>query len=421
VVTCVDGKQYEGELLAVRQGSLFLLDWAGNGQTVDSADIQTVRIVRKSHAGILALGGLAAGAVAGVLISRQWEDENIDFGPLFTGAVVGGMGALAGLALSIPVGLDTKFAVAGEPAELVKGRLDRLARYSREFRILAPPGPAEIRSEPVQPKAPVIPSAPSPAPSRPARRPRFKITLSGTLSPDERHSQKQPEGLSFGFPGDGPQEDAGPHPLVYSQYFQAGMNWLGVAGPYSLSYEWTEHWSTEIELFPTGWAPAQTDSTTLRFTSAIDGRTYWTDIYHQYWVSSDSLLLGLNYRLAAPTPFNRHIFEIGVAAGAARVRSSEFAYLPFFPADRKVVLSGRVQAAYDFYFIPAFSLGACIGYRHLEASFPATTVTTDLEFVEEGVPSYQAIRFTRATEAPIAERTFTRSTFYLAIRAGFRF
>ncbi len=419
VINKLDGSQVRGELIAVKENSLLLLNWAGRDESVSVSDIQTIRIVRKSHTAALAIGGAAVGALGGAIYvgSVAEEKEYIPLGAAYFGTI----GAVAGLALSLPMGWDTTFAIAGEPDDVVQRRLQLLARKSREPSRVVIPKPAEVRTEPAPHEKPAAPSSPSPSSHPPARRPRFKVTLAGTLSPDERHSQKQPGGQWFSFAEDAPPEDVGPHPLVYSQYFHSGMNRMGVAGPVSLSYEWTEHLSTEIEFFTMGPAPAQSDVVWLRFTSAIDGKTYSTSLYHEYWVESGSLLFGLNYRSRIPAPLERHIFEAGVAAGAGWVKSSGMAYYSFFPADRKTVLSARAQVAYDFYFIPALSLGACVGYRYLEAKFPATTISGDLEFVEEGVPSSEAERFTRSTEISLPERTFTRSTFYLSIRAGFRF
>jgi hypothetical protein len=265
VVTKLNGLDVEGELLSVREDALLLLGFAGLGQSVGLTEIESVRIVREDHAGSFVLGGFLAGAIGGVIYTDSTGEPGWDTLRKFLGGIYGGfLGVLAGFALSLPVGLDTKFAIAGEPEDVVRRRLEKLARMSREPSHLVVPTPAEMKPKPAPPERPSAPSVPSPAPPRPARRPRFK-------------------------------------------------------------------------------------------------------------------------------------------------------------AEHKTVLSARAQAAYDFYFIPALSPGACIGYRHLEAKFPATSVSWSLEFVEEGVPYYEAERFTRSTEISIPERTFTRSTFYLAIRAGFRF
>ncbi len=135
VVTRIDGYRVEGELLAVRPDSLHLLGFAGGDESVDLADVKSIRIRRKAHTGSLVLGGLAAGAVGGAIFgSQSGGSDNFD-NPALLGAVfVGVAGALAGLAASIPLGADTTFAVAGEPEEIVKSRLDRLSRFSRESR-----------------------------------------------------------------------------------------------------------------------------------------------------------------------------------------------------------------------------------------------------------------------------------------------
>jgi hypothetical protein len=135
VVTCVDGKQYEGELLAVKEDSLLLLGSGDRGESIDLAGIVSVRIKRKSRAGTLAIGGLLAGGLGGAILGSQAGDDVFDNPSLAIGAIFGGLGALAGLALSIPVGMDSTFAVSGEPDATVERRLKKLSRLSRESRI----------------------------------------------------------------------------------------------------------------------------------------------------------------------------------------------------------------------------------------------------------------------------------------------
>lgn len=104
VVTCTDGRQTEGELLAVKPDSLLLLGFGNKGERIDLAAIQSVRIKRKAHAGTLALGGLVAGALGGAIFGSEAGDDVFDNPSLALGAIFGGLGALAGLAPERPGG-----------------------------------------------------------------------------------------------------------------------------------------------------------------------------------------------------------------------------------------------------------------------------------------------------------------------------
>jgi hypothetical protein len=136
VVTKLDGGRIEGELLAVRKGSLLILGLGRSDESVDLADVQSVRIVKKFQAGAIFMGGLVAGATAGACIGIKSRHEDLHYSPYMTGAILGAVGALAGLVVGASLGVDTKFELAGEPEKVVMGRLAELARLSRESRNL---------------------------------------------------------------------------------------------------------------------------------------------------------------------------------------------------------------------------------------------------------------------------------------------
>lgn len=419
VVTKTDGSQIEGELLAVKPDSLLLLGFGNKDGTIDLAAIRSVRIKRKAHSGTLALGGLAAGAAAGVLISRQWRDADMNFPPVVTGAAVGAMGALAGLVLSIPFGLDTTVHLAGEPEEIVRSRLAGLARYSRESRLGAVPGPAGPEAREAPPGTPAVTSGPSPSPSRPPRGPRVRITFSATQPLSLRLASRPLDDAVFRFPGDLPPTEAGPH-IASDNCPRVSYNHRLETGPYALAYELSQRWVVDVELFPRASWASKSQFGVFRFTTADTGLTY----SRSYWIhrsaTFDSMLIGLAYRLIAPTPLDRHAFEIGAAVGPALAKSTpHLDYIAYSPADRKVTLSARVQASYDFYFVPNLSLGACAGFRYFGANFPEKTVSADLEFWDEADP-YGSPVITRLTEVTIPGSSYNGSAAFLALRLGLR-
>jgi hypothetical protein len=74
-ITFKDGHYAEGELIAVKPDSLLML--AGKDESVDLAEIRSIRIVRKSKAKLGAACGLLAGVVGTVIVSSsQKETDN---------------------------------------------------------------------------------------------------------------------------------------------------------------------------------------------------------------------------------------------------------------------------------------------------------------------------------------------------------
>jgi hypothetical protein len=169
LVTRLDGRQDKGELIAVKPDGLLLLDAEGSERTVDLADIRSVRIVRRSRAGLFAgLGGAAGLAGMGGLVLSGGPD--VDYGTEKT-LLGGGVGALAGFLVGMVMGIDSEFTIAGQPDDVVADYWRRLGAFSREGRL---PGPAP------EAKA-AVPKPPPQAGGRPPRAPRLKIGLSASF------------------------------------------------------------------------------------------------------------------------------------------------------------------------------------------------------------------------------------------------
>ena len=98
IITKKDGRQIEGELITVKENSLLLLDrYYGRDVSIEIRDIRTIRIVKRSKAGLgSAIGSLIViGVVALVEITANRRSEE--------GALIGGV-MLAGL-FSIPASI----------------------------------------------------------------------------------------------------------------------------------------------------------------------------------------------------------------------------------------------------------------------------------------------------------------------------
>jgi hypothetical protein len=136
VVTRLDGSQVSGELIAIKRDSLLLLS-SGRDESIDLADVKTVRIVKKSRAGKGALYGFLVGAVGGALWGSANQDPDVwdDGTALIAGAYVGVIGALSGLLAGSVLGLDSSYTVAGKPATVVAEYWDKLRAHAREPRL----------------------------------------------------------------------------------------------------------------------------------------------------------------------------------------------------------------------------------------------------------------------------------------------
>jgi len=398
VVTRLDGSQVSGELIAVKRDSLLLLG-EGTDVTVGLADIKTVRIVRKSRAGLFA--GLAgvAGATAGAFVGLYKGGGDDESGPasIRGGVVYGALGALAGLLADSMVNSDTHITVAGMTPEAVAGFWDQLQAYSRMGRL------PEARAQ----------AAPANAEgSAPGRRSRFRLSVAGSSSSPIQHL-RQREG-SFRFPNENPPE-SGPYPLAIVALAGPTDGWLPSWGPISLAYDWNERWSAEVEAFS---APGTGGSmyAELAFTSGIDGRAYAAPYGESHRVKYTGLVAGVTYRPLSPSALRRHVVEIGAAAGPAFVSVSRI--YPDVPA-KKTAFCGRIQVAYDFYFIPAVSVGASAGYRFMKTRVSEEPFLNEIVF-EESIPPYAAT-LQRSTEITLPDLSVDGSGPFIALRIGFRF
>lgn len=412
IVTRLDGSQVSGELIAVKPDSLLLLS-AGSDLSISLVDIKTVRIVRKSRAGLLALIGFVGGAVAGGLYGSVIEFES---GELVYGAIGGGLGVLAGLGLSLAVGPDITFQAADEPESVARDFWDKLRRYSRQGRSanlpatsasgrVREPRPGEAGTE-ARPRA-------TPAPRQESR---FRLGLSGSGRFSNPTSTGSGEGL-FRFP-DELAPDAGPHPFSIGQWQRTGDGlFAGVSAV--LAYKWRERWSLEVEIFDLGSSISAVDGE-LRYVSSTDGKTYVCSLYRGFKARFTGLMLGLSYRPFTPTLFRRHIVEFGAAVGPALVRGLDYDYGPpdsSNPIDRKVTISGRVQVAYDYYLYPGLSVGAVVGYRLMQTRFSGETVSGEEPFFEDGT---YGTEFWQLTEISLPTLPVKGSGAFFGLRFGFR-
>ena len=408
VVTKLDGALVSGELIAVRPDSLLLLS-DSRDLSIPLAEVQIVRIVRRSriwpYAGI---GGAIGLAGMGLLVASGGND--VDYGTEKT-LLGGGIGVLAGAIAGFVKGVDPLFTVAGRPQAEIARYWVKLSAHSREGRI----------KEPLPLQAPTAPvPRPSAGTSAPSRAPRIKIVLGPSFLFGAQGYRTSVETGSFRFLEEVPPGESGPYAVSFSRSQVKQLRNV-YYGPISLAYDLTDRMAAEIELLVSGTANGVSTAGEMVFTSTSDGLEYGANAGSGYETSFTSLLAGLVIRSKMPTALDRHIFELGIAAGPAFVRLDArpwaTAEMPASPSLHKIFLSARIQAAYDFYIVPAFSVGAVVGYRYLQADFAGSIYSADFDFLEAGGG---ANMLTRLTEVTLPVRPVAWSSPFLGFRCGFR-
>ena len=130
IIQKTDGTQAIGELIAVKQNSLLLLDSeSGADVSVDIEDIRVVKIVKKSKAWTVAKWGLLVGGIGGALAfagTRAAVDDNEILIPLAISvgsvALIGGIvgGAIIGGLIGAGSGKDETIIIPEETSYVIR-------------------------------------------------------------------------------------------------------------------------------------------------------------------------------------------------------------------------------------------------------------------------------------------------------------
>ena len=249
--------------------------------------------------------------------------------------------------------------------------------------------------------------------------PRFRLTVGMAFPAGSSSTSLTREG-TFRFPQEALPE-AGPYPYTLRQGSDrpGGGELEGHVrfGPVGLAYAWTEKWLLEFELFvrPPSRGYAYGD---LRFTSAADGLDYEGLYQRTFGVRFTDVLFGVAFRPVVPEALQRHGFEIGMAAGPSFVSARRLPYSGDPPPVRGVAFGARIRAAYDFYFLPALSLGAFAEFRYARARASAVLATETLTYSAGPVAEFEPL--VRPTELGLLSFPIEGSGLYLGIRFGFR-
>ena len=411
IITRQDGRQVQGELIAVKPDTLVLLTSDAKDVSVVLVEIKTIRILRRSKAVEGMFWGLWAGAVGGAIWGgTAASDEEVGW---LGGAALGAMlvavpAGLVGLLAGIGAGVDDRINLAGLPEPEMNRILAKLSRQAREPRVYVPPPGILVPGEPKI----------KPAPSG-YERTRFKLTWIPGYRVGGRGYSGEEEDITFRFPGNLPPEEAGPysstgHSLVDRPRFSLGR--------ITLAYEWSRRLASEIELHVSDRLTDQRFGD-LRFTSTLDGLTYSDSFETNEVVSSTSLLVGLAFRPLTPALLQPHVLEFGAAAGPAWIGWKGRSIYDYYPdywthVRRTTTWTARARISYDYYFNRAFSMGAFAEYRWLHTDISSFSVTMFGQYSEWGNPVNP---LARTTEVTLPGRTIALSGLACGLKFGFSF
>lgn len=129
------GQQIEGELITVKQSSLLLLNTDGKDESINIADINVIKIVKKSKAYELGLGGFLIGGVTrGVLhsaVRKEKEGEEATQHFVQASVVAGAIGLAAGIIIGTVLGIDKTIRIEGKSDSEIKKILEKLRKKAR--------------------------------------------------------------------------------------------------------------------------------------------------------------------------------------------------------------------------------------------------------------------------------------------------
>jgi hypothetical protein len=135
VVTMRNREQVSGELIAVKGSSFLLLDRSGSDRSLDLAEVVSVRVVRRSKAGVGALLGLGIGLGAGAAAASEGYSNADPCESAFARAGVVALGGLVGIVIGAvtggSAGRDLAVVIPETDGPARTAALSRLRKYAR--------------------------------------------------------------------------------------------------------------------------------------------------------------------------------------------------------------------------------------------------------------------------------------------------
>jgi hypothetical protein len=138
LVTMKAGEQVEGELIAVKPASLLLLSSSGQDRSIDTAEVFSVTVVRRSKAGQGAMLGLTIGAVGGFAGGAIYAKAahlcpgcEAPMARAGMGVLGGLAGVVGGLIAGVSAGRDLNLALDSPDSPSFATSLQKLKKYAR--------------------------------------------------------------------------------------------------------------------------------------------------------------------------------------------------------------------------------------------------------------------------------------------------
>jgi hypothetical protein len=131
-ITNKDGGRLEGELIAVKPGSLLLQSESAGDVSVELAAIDTIKIVKRSKIGMAALIGGGVGAAFGVIagiVSPGFTSRGL--AALEGAAIFGGGGAAVGGLTGLIISQPKTIKIGGMDESRTKAALEKLRKRAR--------------------------------------------------------------------------------------------------------------------------------------------------------------------------------------------------------------------------------------------------------------------------------------------------
>jgi hypothetical protein len=130
VITKSDGQQIKGELIAVKETALLLLDsQSGADVSVEIGEIAVIKIIKKSKALSVGAIGFGLGALYG--FSAMQEEAEVPGETLSTTIIFGILATIPGALIGAYLGTDKTIQLEGKSPEEINAELAKLRKQAR--------------------------------------------------------------------------------------------------------------------------------------------------------------------------------------------------------------------------------------------------------------------------------------------------
>jgi len=386
-----DGKTIKGELLAVKNNEIILMDSINlSGIKLKSEEIQKITIARKSGF-FKGMGlGLVIGGGSGALLGLASGDDKAGWFSMTAGekSAAGGLGlgilgALAGGIVGAIKGIDESVALEGRTQEEMDRIFQKLNTKSR-FPQSVPQSYQEIEPDPMLNSK-----------EEKLRENEFK-KISGqkfsrihiSLRPGYFSSQGATDTVHFiekiGFGDTKPGGEATFFGVSFGSYGPAGFPQVNKKPVIFFTETRIDYSLTRNLALGIGYAPLGKHSVSgyKKILVYGEGRTYYSNLYLNENYSGEMFYLSGSW-MPIPDAFLRKVgLKLGVSAGISNIKlnyqTSKWGYSESGGENIEFSKKGLVLAGFaelDYYFNKRLSLGVSTEYRYIPVQIKGTKIT----------------------------------------------